>query len=135
MPAGPPRLGRARLSGRGRPVLSEAPAAGEMLILFLGPSMGAARVLRLVDHDFKILVADFTWVDLETEIIGSVANWSVSFPRAVAANLSERHDLTEADFSRHFTRLRDLVLTRCESPCVLNGAFARHCNLVHLDLS
>ena len=97
--------------------------------------MRAARALRLIDHNFMQAVADSTWADLMTRITGSVANWSVSFPRAVSANLSGRHDLTEADFSRHFTRLRELDLTGCESPCVLDGAFARHCNLVHLNLS
>ena len=133
-PAGPLRLGRTRLSG---PSFSDL-ASGQMLILvveFLGPSMSAARALRLIDKNFKQAVADSTWADLMTRITGSVANWSLSFPRAVAANLSGRHDLTEADFSRHFTRLRELILTKCESPCVLDGAFARHCSLVHLDLS
>ena len=132
-PAAPLRLGRTRLSG---PSIADL-ASGQMLVLvveFLGPSMRAARALRLIDHNFKQAVAASTWADLVTRITGSVANWSLSFPRAVAANLSGRHDLTEADFSRHFTRLRELDLTGCESPCVLDGAFVLHCVLVHLNL-
>ncbi len=105
-----------------------------IVVEFLGPSMSAARALRLIDHNFKQAVADSIWADLTTRITGSVANWSLSFPRAVAANLSGRHDLTETDFLRHFTRLRELVLNGCRSPCVLDGAFARHCNLIHLNL-
>ena len=132
-PVGPLRLGRTRHSKNIADLVS-----GQMLILvveLLGPSMSAARGLRLIDHNFKQAVADSTWADLETRITGSVANWSASFPRAVAANLSSRHDLTEADFSRHFTRLRELDLTGCESPCVLDGAFSRHCYLIYLDFT
>ncbi len=133
-PAGPLRQGRTRLSWR---VIADFDS-GHLVILFikfLGLSMKAAWALRLVDRGFKQAIADSPWADLVTRISGRVASWSVSFPRAKAANLDSRQDLTEADFSRHFTRLSYLVLTRCESPCILDGSFARHCNLISLDLS
>jgi hypothetical protein len=39
--------------------------------------------------------------------------WSASFPRARAANISNRKDLIDDDVQRHFKRVRQLSIAKC----------------------
>jgi hypothetical protein len=47
-----------------------------------------ATTLRQLCKEFKTTVADFPWEDVETVILGSVAEWRACFSRARWANVS-----------------------------------------------
>ena len=62
-------------------------------------------------------------------IDGSVAAWRAANPDALAANLSNRNDITDDDF-QHLRELRALNMSGCRQPTITDAAFA-HLRGVH----
>ena len=115
-------------------VLSEAHNSGAGVLGFMGPSTSHARTLRLASRAFKEAVAYFPWRDSKTKISGPVAAWHSSFPKALAANLSGRNDLTPDNIAL-LAAILELNLSYSHGECIENGAFAERCSkLTSLDL-
>ena len=115
-------LGRARFAGGDRAALNDM-GVGLTILAFLGYDTRHARTLRRVCKDFRAAVAAFPWDDASTRISMTVAGWSASVPRAQAANVSERQDLTVQDFAVHLRGVRVLNVSGCGQACVADGSF------------
>ena len=87
-----------------------------------------ANAVRATCREARDAVAAHPWADAETRIPRSLARWRACFPRAVAANVSERDDLVDADFAAHLRGLRVLNMGRCRG--VSDAAFV-HLRGIH----
>lgn len=79
-------------------------------------------------------VREHAWDDAVTRISGDLALWRACFPRAIAANVRYRTDLTDADFRAHFTTLRTLSCAGCDQPNLTSAAFELMADLEILDM-
>ena len=85
-------------------------AVGPHLLSFFDTKQ--ARILRLVNREFRAAVASFPWNDRATEIRGDLRLWRACFPAAVAANVSGRRDLCDESLP-HLAGLDFLVRQCC----------------------
>jgi hypothetical protein len=95
----------------------------------------ATQLLR--SHNNKELreaIAIFPWNDLETRITGPLAEWRAIFPNAIAANISNRNDLTDADFV-HLRGIHRLNMSGCNQIGITDAAFANLVGIHTLDMS
>ena len=104
------------LAGGGQESLLSEVGSQYLLPLF---TTRDACALRLVCREFLAAVTEQPWEDTETVILGSIAAWRASFPRARCANVSEctwqgsrRTPLLDADFV-HLQSLRALDMSGC----------------------
>jgi hypothetical protein len=97
--------------------------------------------LRLVCRELKQEVADFPWEDMDTVIMGSIAQWRASFTRARGANVRKfdpnngpvrRTPVVDGDFV-HFVGLRALNMSWCRE--VTDAAFVHLRGIQELDMS
>ena len=91
-----------------------------------------ACVLRAVCREARDAVAAHPWADAETVILGNLASWRACFPLAVAANVSERDDLKDADFAAHLRGLRTLNMRFCHG--ITDTAFTHLRGIHTLDM-
>ena len=86
-PTPPTARMRISLAGGGQATLLSEVGAQYLLPLF---STAEACALRLVCREFLAAVTEQPWEDSETVIQGSLAAWRACFPRARAANVTQR---------------------------------------------
>ena len=77
-------------------------------------TMAEATALRLVCREFLEAVRDYQWEDSETVILGSIAAWRGSFPRARCANV-RKYDLKQGFRRAKWWMLIFCTLWGCES--------------------
>ena len=115
-----------------------APPAGAHAVgggIFGFFSLREVGPLRLVSRH---LLADVTytgWDDGATRISGSLARWRRMFANPVAANLSNRHDLRDADFLSHIAGVKKLDMRGCSGITDAGLAPLRFAPLQLLDIS
>ena len=78
--------------------------------------------LRLVSTGFKEAVGRAPINDVTKIVKGSLSGWRRSFPNAKAINISDRDDLTNADFV-HLKGLETVIMDWCSLASVTNEAF------------
>ena len=91
-------------------------------------------------REFLAAVTEQPWEDSETVIMGSLAAWRACFPRARAANVSQRTlwaagratPVLDAYFV-HLQGMRALVMQRCKS--VTDAAFVHLRGIHTLDMT
>jgi hypothetical protein len=104
---------------------------GEIMSHF---STAEGRQLRLVCSAARDAVRDYRWEELSTCITGPLSAWRACFPRARAANVRNRKDLTDADFV-HFEGLRALNMWECSQPSITDARITQlpvvctHCEI------
>ena len=131
-----PPLTRIPLAGGGQETLLSEVGLQYLLPLF---TTRDACALRLVCREFLAAVSEQPWEDSETVIQGSLAAWRACFPRACAANVSQRTvwaggratSVVDADFA-HLQGLRVLNMGGCKS--VTDAAFAHLRGIHALDM-
>ena len=84
-----------------------------------------ACTLRLVCRECVGAIADEPGKDADTRIKGDLSKWRACFPRARMANVSDREDLTDADFV-HLAGLQKLDMSFCSRSAIGNCATFNH---------
>ena len=107
--------------------LAGAHSVGEGVLGFF--TMTEANVLRLVCSEMREAVTEAGWNDEATRIEGSLAAWRACFPKARAATVNERLDLTDADFV-HLKGIHKLDMRACSQMGITDGAFV-HLKGIH----
>jgi hypothetical protein len=122
-----------------------------------------ARELRLVCREFRDNVDVTPFNDLTspigcryTPIQASLALWHMCFPKAIAANVSYRVDLVDADVAcfqgyealnisqcirltdtafTHLRGIRKLIMRNCDNQAITDAAFANLRGITYLDMT
>ena len=92
-----------------------------------------ACTLRLVCKDFVKATAEVKWHDLETVVKGDLRSWRACFPKATAANVSGRKDLTDSDFE-HLAGLRTLDMRCCTMSATSDTGIGHLAGIHTLDM-
>ena len=93
-----------------------------------------ACALRATCREARDAVAAHPWADTVTRVEGSLALWRTCFPRAQAANVSERGDLVDVDFV-HLRGMSTLIMCDCGESEIGDAAFVHLRGLRSLDMS
>ena len=104
-------------------ILAGAHSIGQGIFSFM--TMIDSNNVRPVCVEFRQAIMEFPWMDLESEIKGSIKAWRAAFPVARALSVEGRQDIVDADFV-HIrgdarVRLHTLDIRGCKS--VTDAAF------------
>ena len=114
-------------------ILAGAHSVGEGILGYFNTR--EARVIRLVNVEFRDAVAAVPWADMGTRITGNVGGWRASFPRATKANISIEYGyenqtpIVDADFV-HFEGIHTLNMSHCNQEGITDAAFV-HLKGIH----
>ena len=112
--------------------LEDPHLVGEGILSFL--STLDAKQLRIVAKILLGSVRMFPWNDSNTRIKGDLQLWRRCFPRAIAGNISNRRNLTDAVFA-HLAGIYTLDMSWCNQAGITDAAFAHLAGIHTLNMS